>query len=39
VRQLDIKVMDIIDARCNHEVYWNSSKFPAPDYHSALPKK
>jgi len=21
VRQLDIKVMNIIDARCNHEVY------------------
>jgi len=24
VRQLEIKVMDIVDARCNHEVYSNN---------------
>jgi len=23
VRQLEIKVLNIIDARCNHEVYWS----------------
>jgi len=29
VGQLVIKVLNIIDARCNHEdVYWSSSKVP-----------
>jgi len=27
VRQLVIKVLNIIDTRCNHEVYWCSNMF------------